>query len=284
MGHALNTAKSIARRLAPPPALRAWRWLRRRANGEWVYEPAGWATDDAALKGWDVAAVVRTEVEGWPAFLAEVESARPIGASHEDPDRDPDNALHRRTVECFARGFQRAASGAAPVRFLDWGGGLGYYYKLGRALFPDVSIEYTCKDLPLMVRAARDLQPGLRFVDDERLALDRPYDFVMASSSLQYARDWERVLAALAGATRGVLLIARLPVVERVPSFVVRQRAYSYGYDTEYLGWCFNRERFLDAARSCGLALLDERALDERPPVVDAPEQFDVRGYLFRPA
>jgi hypothetical protein len=103
----------------------------------------------------------------------------------------------------------------------------------------------------------------------------------MASSSIHYSRDWRATLKQLAGVTDGHVFITRLPVVDNSPSFVVLQRPYSYGYQTEYPGWFLNRGEFLEAAKDLGLTLLKEFLVGERPGVPHAPEAADYRGFLF---
>ena len=66
-------------------------------------------------------------------------------------------------------------------------------------------------------------------------------------------------------------------------SFVVVQRPYVHGYDTEYPGWFLNRAEFLAAADGLGMRLVREFLIQERPFVPDAPEQADYRGFLFEP-
>ena len=279
----LNTAKAVARELTPPPVLRAWRRLRQGLHAEWTYEPAGMGhrrlRDQGVGCGWRGPRGARSMAQH---FCRSWKPRHPLGTSHEHPGMEQADLTHHNAVMCFAYAFGRAALGKECVRFLDWGGGLGHYYQIAQSLFPDVQIEYTCRDLPGMVRAGRDLQPTLRFVDTEREALDRSYDLILSSSSLQYSRDWGRVVGALAKATRGYLLITRLPTVLRAPSFVARQRAYAYGYDTEYLGWCLNCGELIDAVTNSGLALTRRFCIGHHPFVYDAPEQFECRGFLFR--
>ena len=88
------------------------------------------------------------------------------------------------------------------------------------------------------VRRARGatVNPEVTFHDDDA-CLDRTYDLVLASSSLQYEPDWKALLRRLAAATSGLLLVTRLPVALEAPSFVILQRAQAYGYATDYLGW-----------------------------------------------
>ena len=73
---------------------------------------------------------------------------------------------------------------------LDWGGSTGHSYLLAQALLPDVR---------LLAQYGAQLFPGQHFYGDES-CLERSYDFVMASSSLHYSEDWQRLLAGLARA------------------------------------------------------------------------------------
>jgi putative methyltransferase (TIGR04325 family) len=125
--------------------------------------------------------------------------------------------------------------------------------------------------------------PEVHFHEDDS-CLDRAYDLVMASSSLQYTEDWESLLARLAGAASGFVYLAGVPVVLSTPSFVVLQRAYKYGFDTEYLSWVFNRDELLECAQRANLELFREFLLGYKPLVSGAPEQSETRALLFRPA
>jgi putative methyltransferase (TIGR04325 family) len=167
------------------------------------------------------------------------------------------------------------------MSMLDWGGGIGHYYILAKALLPDVEIDYHCKDVPVLADYGAQLLPGQHFCADES-CLERTYDFVMASGSMHFTEDWPSLLAGLAKATDGYLYVTRQPTVLEVASFVFIQRPYAYGYNTEYLGWCLNRAEFVGQAEKQGLSLVREFVLAERPPIADAPEQCQYRGFLFR--
>jgi putative methyltransferase (TIGR04325 family) len=280
----LIQVKRIAKEIAPPFVHKLWQRSRADSSAEWVYEPLGWDTVDPKLTGWNVDTVARAEAARWPAFLATLSSADPMDTPHEAPSIESEDLSSHNTQMCFAYALARAAWHDDRASMLDWGGGVGHYYQIARALFPELALDYTCKDVPSMIPTARELQPTLRFVDSEVEAFDRQYDLVMASSSLHYSRDWTRVVHALARATRGFLYVTRLPLVEEGGSFVIRQRAHAYGYDTEYLGWCLNRSEFLDGVSAAGMRLEREFLIDERFPVVGAPRPIGCRGFLFRPA
>jgi len=167
------------------------------------------------------------------------------------------------------------------LSMFDWGGGIGHYYVLAKSLLPDVEIDYHCKDLPLLAQHGSRLFPDQHFYSDDAW-LNRRYDFVMASSSLQYAQDWQQVFSKLSSVAAKYLLVTRLPTVVGVPSFVFLQRPYAFGYGTEYLGWCLNRDNFLAEANKLGLVLVREFVIGPRPRIYRAPEQAFSRGFLFK--
>jgi putative methyltransferase (TIGR04325 family) len=164
---------------------------------------------------------------------------------------------------------------------LDWGGGIGHYYLLSQNLVPALEIDYHCKDVPVLAEHGRSLFPKAHFYTDET-CLERKYDFVLVSGSFQYSQDWVSALKGLAQATGGYLFITRLPIAHQAPSFVIVQRPYQYGYNTEYLGWCLNRGEFLQCAQKLGLELIREFVVEPLPPIHRAPEQPEHWGFLFR--
>jgi putative methyltransferase (TIGR04325 family) len=252
-----------------------------QAPPEWEYVREGWRRTAA---GWDVAAVAEAYREKWPSFLAAVEGPGPLGVNHEVPlgtavPRDDREA--QLTVLAFAYALAVAARRRDRLSLLDWGGGPGHYAVLARALFRDLELEYHSRDLPALAALGRELLPDDAFHDDDGV-LDRTYDLVVASSSLQYAERWRETLAGLARATGGYLYVARVPVALHAPSFVVLQRAHAYGYDTEYLGWVIARDELLAEARAAGLRLVREVALPGLFAAAGAPEcPVEHRGYLF---
>jgi len=274
--------KSFIRSIAPPVLLQAARALREAAGGaEWEWIPAGWE-EGFAGRGWEHESVVATQRARWPAFVAAAGGAGPLARSPEADAADPDDIASHNTFMVFAYVLARAARGRDRLTWLDWGGGLGHYAILARALLPEVTMDYHCRETALLSREGRALQPEARFYDDDADCFARDYDLVMASSSLQYSRDWGAALTRLAGAARGFLFVTRLPIVEREDSFVAIQRAHRHGYRTEYQGWVLNHREFLDRATALGLVLEREFLIDERPRIRRAPEACRYRGFLFR--
>ncbi len=277
------------RALVPPIALstaRALHQRRRPLRPEWEYVPEGWtrATADERVTGWNVEGVLETYERKWPSFVAALEGPEPLGVSHESPEIVRDDFWAHNTILSYAYVLARTAQRAETVSILDWGGGIGHYYVVSRVVLPEVEISYHCRDVPLLCEHGRALFPEARFYVDDS-CLERSYDLVLASSSLQYWEDWRPLLRKLASAATRSLYVARVPVVFDNPSFVLLQRAHAYGYETEYLGWAFNRDELLAGARASGMTLEREFLLSEEPlHPAGAPEPVHERGFLFHPA
>ncbi len=286
----VKAAKHLVRAVAPPVALAAVRRLRTRRTGrgerpEWEYVPEGWprASTDAAVKGWNVEGVLETYKRKWPSFVAALDGPGPLGVSHESPEIVRDDFWAHNTIVSYAYVLARAARGTEAVSILDWGGGIGHYYLVSKAVLPEVDLSYHCKDLPLLCEHGRALFPEACFYEDDS-CFERRYDLVLASSSLQYCEAWSPLLAKLASAATRGLYLTRVPVVFEHPSFVVLQRAYRYGYETEYLGWVFNRDELVAAAEASGMALAREFLISPEPRLgTGAPEPPHERGFLFEP-
>ena len=246
-----------------------------RSDAEWVYCGAEWPQDEE-MRGWNETTVVERASSEWPALVATSSGPGPI---------EPQDVVAHNTIMSFAHAFSRAARGRDTLSFLDWGGGVGRYSLIARSLFPEVTVDYHCRDLALINAAGRKLQPDATYHDSDAGALGRHYDFVMASGSLHYSEDWRVVLARLADVADPYLLVTRQPFVSDAPSYVVVQRpAVSGYYDTEYPGWVLNRGEFITAARSLGYELEREFITGEELYVEGAPEQAIYRGFLWRRA
>jgi len=286
--------KAILRDLTPPLFWRTLQELRKIIRGrngrEWEYIPDGWAAarSDPRIKGWNSQGVLDTYRAKWSAWVRHLEGPGPLAISPEAHLRDtlvdssqPGDCLFHNMVMSYAYALALAGRHRDEIHMLDWGGGMGHYYLLAKALFPDLEIDYHCKDLPLLTAEGERLLPDAHFYQDET-CLDRSYNFVLSSSSLQYSPQWDVVLMGLAQATDGYLLVTRLPIAHHTPSYVCVQRPYSYGYETEYLGWCLNRGEFLRTAEVGGLQLIREFLISEPYEIYGAPELCEHRGYLFQ--
>lgn len=251
---------------------------------EWEYVPEGW---DREVPGWDAGGVADAYARKWPSFLEAIAGSGPLGVYHETREDAPilrEDAAAHNLVLSFAYVLTLAAHGRDRLSVLDWGGGLGHYHALARALVPDVALEWHCREVPSVAATGREVNPAVVFFADDT-CLEHEYDLVLASSSLQYAVDWRERLAGLARATRGLLFVTRLPVARSSDSFVVLQRAQPYGYRTEYLGWVVSQQELLAQARTLGLVLVRELVVDGWFTAEGSPESpIGHRGFLFRPA
>jgi putative methyltransferase (TIGR04325 family) len=289
--HGIAILKSNLRRITQPRLLARRRQVQRPVAREeplppeWEYVPEGWERrDDPRVAGWDVATVLDAYRTKLPEFRKLLEGTDPIAvATSAAFPVGPPSIEHQNQILAFAYALALASRTRDSLTVLDWGGGLGFFYFLTRALLPrEVGIEYHCKEVPTLCSYGREALPEIRFHSVDS-CLDGTYDFVLASSSLQYSEDWAHVLEGLAGAARRYLFLTRVPVVFTHPSFVVLQRTHGHTFQTEYLSWVLNRGELLERAEDNGLELVREFLLGDKPPVVGAPEQDETRGFFFRP-
>lgn len=277
--------RKLIRGLTPPLLAKLVETLRVRweARPEWEYIPEGWpyAQTHPEVKGWDVQAIVDVYRSKWPRFLQLIEGSAPLGVDHQSPLTANTNVTSHNLNMTFAYVLALAAHRNGRIRMLDWGGGIGHYYLLARSLMPEVDIEYSCRDLPLLCSYGAELFPDQQFFADDRWR-SRSYDLVMSSGSLQFAEDWRKLLQGLCAVTQDLLYVTNLPIVRKSPSFVFIQRPYRRGYDTEYLGWCINEQELLQEIDAAGLTLRREFVLHIKPVIRGAPEQNTYRGYLFQ--
>jgi putative methyltransferase (TIGR04325 family) len=242
---------------------------------EWEFVPEGWRRP---VKGWAVDSVARGYRDKWPDYVAAIQAPNPLGVHHETAQVTTGDPGAHNMLVTFAYVVSLAARGRERLSVLDWGGGLGHYHALARSAVPGLELEYHVKETPATAAAGAEVSPEVVFHDDDS-CLDGRYDLVVASSSLQYEQDWRSLLRRLAAAAGRQLYVARVPVALRADSFVVIQRPYAHGYDTEYLGWVLNRRELLDAVP---LALAREFLLDARFSPPGAPEDpVEHRSFLF---
>ncbi len=278
---------ALLRELTPPLLWRGLVGLRSRfaARHEWEYIPEGWdyANVHPEVAGWDVQSVVDVYRAKWPAFADAVQSSRPLDFTHESPDFTGGDLNAHNGVMSFAYVLARARQQHPAISLLDWGGGSGHYYLLAKALYLDIDLDYHCRDLPLLAAYGAELFPAQTFSSDDS-SLDRRYDLVMANTSLHYSQDWRAVLGRLAQVASGFLYVGNFPLVTDASSFVFIQRPNAYGYATEYLGWCLNRDEFLAETARLKLTLEREFVYGYAPSIYKAPGAAEYRGFLFRAA
>jgi len=265
------------RQITPPIVASAWRTARRRGSrrpADWEYLGGDWVDDPGA--GWNATGVVSAYRRKLPEFRRAIAAPSCIGVSTEAAIGTGVSAYHQNVALEYAYALARASARDRHVSVLDWGGGFGFMSFIIAELFPDLVVDFHVKDVPLVVAAARVEVPGVTFWEDHR-CLDREFDLITASSSLQYEADWAATLGRLAAKT-SFLLVNRFPITPEGASFVTRQHAYG----TSYIGWIVNRDELLAAAHHAGLHL--ERELTEgwSAEIPGSPRPNEHRGYLFR--
>jgi len=284
------SAKRFAARFLPPIVRDMGRYISNRLSREFDYLPGGWDSGNSRIRGWNVESVVSAQKARWPLFLRAVRGPGPLTVAHpiwnvrEATARSEQDYTWHNIIMAYAYVLALAARQRDRVSLLDWGGGVGQHYVLGKVLVPQVEIDYHCKELPLLCQYGRELFPEASFYEDEEGCFKNTYDLVMASDSLQYSRDWRTVVSRLASVSRSYLYVAHLPILHHEASFVVVQRPYRHGYLTEYQSWHLNRAEFLNHMSAVNMELVREFLFGERLHVARAPEQGELRGFLFRPS
>ena len=242
---------------------------------EWEYIPEGWSY---AARGWDAEAVADAYARKWGDYVAAIAPPSPLGVHHETAEVLTGDAGAHNMLVTFAYVLALAAYGRDRLTVLDWGGGFGHYHALARSVLPGLELDWHVKETAPVAARGREVNPAVTFHGDDA-CLERRFELVVASSSIQYAEEWRPLVERLAGAAERHLFLARVPVALHAPSFVVIQRPYVHGYDTEYLGWVLNRDELLGAVP---LPLAREFLLDARFSAAGAPEDpVDHRSFLF---
>jgi len=287
LAHGQSTTAAGQPALTPPLVAEAVRAVRRKVSPErpvWELVRGGWPEvhRDQRIRGWDLpTAVEASATRARELVTANLAGRLPFGLTEANANHPAASIEFHNTAESFVHAFLSSTRMMRHASILDWGGGVGQYWEICRAVAPDLELDYHCRELPEFVRRGREIYPQIAFHDDDTWA-SRTYDFVFASSSLHYVEDWRRQLRNLARvAVGGRLFVTRIPVAFSGESYVFVQRPYAWGFATEYAAWCFNRNEFLDECARIGLSRAWEFVSGERAEIVGAPEVAEFRGFLF---
>jgi putative methyltransferase (TIGR04325 family) len=277
------TTQQLIKDLLPPALLRcAQGALDHVRPAPMEYLPGGWPK---TARGWNVESIARVQRERW-ALMAALQSPAPLGVSPaalaaKGRQVDVWDIIGHNNIMAFAYVLGLAAHGKEKMTMLDWGGGVGYYYALSKALLPGLALDYHCQEVPLLCEIGRRNLPDATFWDEPDACFRRKYDLVFAGSSLWCAPDWKAALGKMAASSDRYVFLNRMIFVEDVPTFVALQRPAAHSYDTEYPLWIFNRRELIEAAAECGLSLVREFLISQGPRLHRAPEQGVFRGLLF---
>ena len=275
--------RRLVRGMVPPIAWefvrRATLPLRKPGNG-FRFAPDRWHTQLPKGEELDSPGFVARERREWDLLMSEDLGCRPLVLF----SRLPGVAHAQRVSEhgewmAYAYALLLAAKGRDTLRILDYGGGFGHFFSVGKAVLPDVALEYHCKDLPGIVAEGRRVNPLVVWHCDDS-CLDENYDLVILSGVLQYVPGWQALLRRVASAVRGYCFVMGVPAVERAPGYVAIQRIH--GAVAHYA--ILNRAEVLATLEGEGLTMVREFLLDEHPAIPAAPEQPIQCGWLFRRA
>jgi putative methyltransferase (TIGR04325 family) len=274
--------KEFVRTWVPPGVIRIGQQaLDRVRPAPWEYLPGGWESSERT-RGWNVSCIARMQKETWSAYADRLRGTGPLGINHEDRNLDSGGLSDHNTLITYAYVLSLAAQQKQSLSLLDWGGGIGHYYLLSKAVLPGVGFDYYCHDVPLLCQAGQAVLPQGHFIENPDRCFSRKYDLVLASSSLWYEQDWRSVLDRLAAVADPYLYVTRMIFVELAASYVAIQRPWALGYGTEYRCWIFNREEFVQHLLSRSMDLVREFLICDGQRIYRAPEQGDYKGFLFR--
>jgi len=266
--------KTVIKLISPPIILilsrRIMNYLSDKKFIEWECLTGSWRTDVKEIRGWDERSVVEAQLKSW---------------------KKNDEINEVACIKSTAQGYRLlifsyvisriALEKEKTFSLLDYGGGLGQYYIYLNNLYPDLRVDYIVKERDLLCQYAIKNLPEVKFISSDEVAFNRTYDLIFCSSTLQYQEDWKCLFRKMISASDRYIYIARLPVVNNTKDFIVIQRPYSHGYDTEFLIWVFNKKGFIAWAEMAGLTLVKEFIVSDHPFINGAKEQGMEVSLLF---
>ena len=279
--------RRLVRDMLPPLGVKGlWR-VKERLKGhpiEWQVLPGGFdqARRDAKIKGWNEKVISEIYAGEMKEIRALLQQGIPIGLNGLDKPAEVFALFLHNLALTWGWVVGRAAGQELQLSVLDWGGALGNYCVWAHQLRPDLTFDYTIKEVPVNVELGAQVTPEARFVSDVETALERQYDVVLAVASFHYEEHWRELLPRLLKSARKFVFINRIPMTDG-PPFVYVQRAYPWGYNTEYPSWCFNYADFMSLVEECGWQLEQEVACGEVVEVTGASGPLIYRGFLLRP-
>jgi putative methyltransferase (TIGR04325 family) len=285
MSHKL---KNFIRQLVPPVVWNSIRYARSTLSSpsseirECEYIPEGWKYQIESAEGWNHSSISDIEKTKWNEFVRLLEGTDPVGIAHEAAKLENRNLPAHHSIMCFGYVLAMVGNQRSTLSILDYGGGLGHYFLFARALLPSLKLSYFCMDLASFCSEGKKLLPEVTFFDSPKQCDSHKYEIIFASGSFHYTKDWKALLKSFVEWSSSYVFLTRVPTVRDAATYVMIQRPYRYGYQTEYLGWVLNRKELLQYCRDLGLILVREFLVAEGLEILNAPEQPDFCGFLFR--
>ncbi len=240
-------------------------------------------TYTAVLRDWIPPALMRMVRKryGWTGHYETWQQAQRYAAGYDDPDLLNRSIRVTRGLQCgeiagerdgvplpqrclsgfLAATLWRAEAGCdAPLRVLDFGGGLGATYLQHRTLLRDPGQTlWMIVEQRAFAAAGKRLFPGGRpaFGDDLETCLCQVVPHVAVfRSSLQYIEAPFQVLDAIVGADVPWLLIERTPLHEAASHRIAVQRVPPTLGRASYPAWILSRPLLMDYLASAGYRVL----------------------------
>jgi hypothetical protein len=177
------------------------------------------------VSGWNVDAALERYRLPWPGWIHALRGTGMLGVDYTwsvqtyNPDArsvPTDLSWAHNAVMSYAYVLARLAHGKRRLSVLDWGGGVGQFLPLSRALLPDLELEYHVKDTPALCSLGRELNPEAFFHEDDSWQA-RKFDLAISSSAFQFSEDWRGTLEALAGSLSSSCSSAAFPLSSTTP-------------------------------------------------------------------
>lgn len=244
------------------------------------YCPDAWerVVRDGNKDGWNVERLVEDEKIRWNAFCCNTKGIGPVGFSHEYEDSSVVNSVYFHNVHMtFGYVLALTAMQRSTATVLDYGGSLGHYHVLAKALLPDLCLDYHVKEVPKMAAMGRRLNPEIHWYENDD-CLNRSYDLIMSNGSLDYIQDWKECVRKFGKIASGYVLITRTKIVSNHPTFPAFH-CTPYG---KIAHWQINETELLNVARSSGLKIVRELVVGDPVYTRGAPDRCFLKGWLFR--
>ncbi|MBV8168630.1 MAG: hypothetical protein JO021_17675 [Alphaproteobacteria bacterium] len=171
---------------------------------------------------------------------------------------DPELACFMDIADLLAE----AAGATGRLRVLDWGGGFGALAWAARALWPDLAIDWTVRELGVVCDYGAAAFPDTRFEDRDEPEPE-PYDVVLAVGALHQAPNWRAPLARLSAFAGRYLILIDLPTAASDDPRHFEERPLAFLPEVRFTAQVIVHGPLLDQLAGAGWQLL--RELPSRP-------------------
>jgi len=270
--------RELIKLFLPPILVRFVRLLKiSKSKHSLIYSPDGWDTElsSSNKKGWDSVNAVEIERKRMDRYCNALKNTGPLGFMHEhdNPTEIRDGYHHRNITSAYV--LTLASIKKEKISILDYGGSLGHNYNFAKAVLPNhIDIEFHCKEVASLVNVGKELNPYIKWYSDDS-CLNRKYDLIIVNGVLQYLNEWKHLLIKIINCVDGYLFLSHLPLVNYKRGYVALQRRYGQ----EMLHYQFNRNEVLSQVNLC---LVREFLTGIRPYIKNAPEQCELRSFLYK--